>query len=216
MRDKHGLCKIVKAGDTGMIVANIMKGDSLMEFEGYVDKEATNKKIIKNVQKEGDMFFSSGDLVTIDKHFYVYFKDRIGDTYRWRGENVSTNEVESIIARYLSLTDVAVFGVEIPGEEGRIGMAAIVEQGDGSIDLVSLLEFLRKTLPGYAVPYFIRLIREIKFTGTMKISKYELRQEGYNLDKVKDPVYYLSHKTGKYKPLTRDIYEDIVNAHHRV
>lgn len=217
VRDEKGFCSDVKAGDTGMIIANIMKGDSLMEFDGYVDCEATNKKIIRNVHRIGDSFFSSGDLVTIDKYYYVYFKDRIGDTYRWRGENVSTNEVESIMARFLQLTDVAVFGVEIAGEEGRIGMAAIVEaESESNIDLVALIAFLRKSLPAYAIPHFIRIIKQIAFTGTMKISKHDLKKDAYNMDKVKDPLYYLDNQSGFYKPLTRTIYEDIMNAHYRV
>lgn len=198
-----------------MAVANIMKGDSLMEFEGYVDREATDKKMIRNVQRPGDAFFSSGDLLYVDNYYYVYFKDRIGDTFRWRGENVSTNEIEAIIARALKLTDVAVFGVEIPGEEGRIGMAAIVGQEGSSCDLVALSEFLQKNIPRYAIPHFIRLISEIKFTGTMKMAKYDLKQEGYNLDKVKDPLFYLDNSSGLYKPFTKNIYEDIINAQHK-
>ncbi|XP_074601374.1 long-chain fatty acid transport protein 4-like [Brevipalpus obovatus] len=211
-----GLCMEVKAGDTGMLAARVNQGDSLMSFEGYVDKIATSKKLIADVHTQGDLFFSTGDLVTVDKYRYVYFKDRIGDTYRWRGENVSTNEIESLIARYLNMTDVAVYGVEIPGEEGRVGMAAIVNQNDNLIDLDRLLAHLRESLPNYALPHFIRILSEMKLTGTMKISKYELRQEAFDLGKISDPIFYLDTKHRRYERLSRNVYEDIMNAHHRL
>ncbi|XP_025016716.1 long-chain fatty acid transport protein 4 isoform X2 [Tetranychus urticae] len=214
IRGSDGLCQSVGSGDVGMIIAKIKENDSLYGFDGYVDQEATRKKILPNVLTHGDYYFVSGDLVTIDKYGYIYFKDRIGDTYRWRGENVATNEIEAMIARFCDHSDAAVFGVEVPGEEGKVGMAAIVDPSI-SLDLVNLLKYLRQSLPNYALPHFIRLLKELQYTGTSKISKSDLKREGFNVNAVKDPIYYLDTKSMSYKLLDKDTYEDIVNAHFR-
>ena len=214
IRGEDELCQGVGPGDVGMIIAKIKENDSLYGFDGYVDQEATRKKILSNVLVRGDQFFVSGDLVTVDKYGYIYFKDRIGDTYRWRGENVATNEIEGMIARFCDNSDAAVFGVEIPGEEGKVGMAAIVDPS-GSLDLVQLIIFLRKSLPNYALPHFVRLIKELQYTGTSKISKSNLKREGYNINLIKDPIFYLDTKSMVYRPLDKNTYEDMINAHFR-
>ncbi|XP_053209869.1 long-chain fatty acid transport protein 4-like isoform X2 [Panonychus citri] len=214
IRGEDGLCQNVGPGDVGMIIAKIKQNDHLYGFDGYVDREATRKKILADVLTRGDQYFVSGDLVTVDKYGYIYFKDRIGDTYRWRGENVATNEIEAMIARFCDNSDAAVFGVEIPGEEGKVGMAAIVDSS-ASLDLVKLINFLRSSLPNYALPHFVRLIKELQFTGTSKISKFDLKREGYNINLIKDPIYYLDTKSMVYKPLDKNTYEDMLNAHFR-
>jgi hypothetical protein len=203
-----------EATEIGMLITRIQGSKSLLSFDGYTDKKETAKKIATDVFRKGDRYFISGDLVRIDKYGYVYFKDRIGDTFRWKGENVSTNEVEALIAKHLDHSDVAVFGVQIPNCEGRIGMAAIVQSQSKPIDLSQLLLFMKKSLPSYALPHFIRLIQEMTYTGTMKINKVELKREGYDINIIEDPIYYLNSGQSEFRKLDTKIYQDIINNHY--
>ena len=152
-------------GESGEFVGKITR-DISRQFDGYLNKDATNKKIIRNVFSQGDQAFLSGDLLTMDEHGYLYFKDRTGDTFRWKGENVSTAEVESVISNILDQRDSVVFGVEIKDCEGRAGMAAI-EGKEGSVDLDKLLERMMEVLPKYSIPVFIRLCSDFEVTGEL-------------------------------------------------
>ncbi|NXU75691.1 S27A1 protein, partial [Oreotrochilus melanogaster] len=125
VRDSSGLCVPCSPGEPGLLVGQINQQDPLRRFDGYVSESATTKKIAYNVLQKGDQAYLSGDVLVMDELGYMYFKDRSGDTFRWRGENVSTTEVEGTLSHILNQTDVAVYGVEIPGVEGKAGMAAI-------------------------------------------------------------------------------------------
>lgn len=216
IRDRNGVCIRAKPGESGELVGKIIKGDPFREFDGYVNKSATDKKIAYDVFHKGDSAFLTGDILTMNEYGYFFFKDRTGDTFRWRGENVSTFEVETVISNIIKQRDSVAYGVEIPGVEGRAGMAAIVDESR-SIDLVALRRDLHKSLPAYARPVFIRLMDEVDTTGTFKLKKTDLRKEGFNPSNCKatDHLYYMDTKTGEYQPLTKQIYMDICRGKMR-
>lgn len=205
VRDANGFCIPVENGEPGLMLGKITD-DTL--FEGYTDPEATEKKIIRDALEQGDAWFNSGDLMrVVDVGFtlgynHYQFVDRVGDTFRWRGENVSTNEVGEIINAFEQVKFCNVYGVEVPGAEGRAGMAAItLADGVSSLDLEALTKFVKHELPAYAIPVFLRIQPEIEVTGTFKMVKGDLREEAYNTDQISDPVYVLPSGTDAYQPL---------------
>lgn len=211
--EKTGLCIPCGPGEVGEFVGKINSNDPTRTFDGYVNKEASEKKIYRNVFKQGDMVFSSGDLLTIDEFGYVYFKDRTGDTFRWKGENVSTTEVETAIMNIVH-SDVVVFGVTITGCEGKAGMVAIAD-ANNALDVSNLYLQLTNSLPAYAVPMFVRIVEKLETTGTFKLPKVDLQKQGYNPNVVKDPLYYLNGKHG-YQRLDANVYEDIISGRIRL
>ncbi len=166
IRDSNGYCIACQPGEKGLAVG--LLGDKpTKEYSGYANnKQASEKKIIENVFKKGQRAFNSGDMMMSDEYGYVYFCDRLGDTYRWKGENVSTIEVENIISAKLNFTEVVVYGVEIPGQEGRAGMVSILKL---DVDLKKLYEALKNDLPNYAKPVFIRLVENVDHTGKLLV-----------------------------------------------
>uniref|UniRef100_A0A2R8MBL9 long-chain-fatty-acid--CoA ligase n=1 Tax=Callithrix jacchus TaxID=9483 RepID=A0A2R8MBL9_CALJA len=152
--------------------------------------------------------YLTGDVLVMDELGYLYFRDRTGDTFRWKGENVSTTEVEGTLSRLLDMADVAVYGVEVPGTEGRAGMAAVASP-TGNCDLERFAQVLAKELPLYARPIFLRLLPELHKTGTYKFQKTELRKEGFDPAVVKDPLFYLDARKGRYVPLDQEAYSRI-------
>lgn len=215
LRDRNGICIKAKPGEPGELVGKIVKGDALREFDGYVNRQATDKKVCPDVFKKGDLAFLTGDVLIMDTFGYFYFQDRTGDTFRWRGENVSTYEVESIISKHIQLKDSVVYGVEVKGLEGKAGMATIVDEHK-TLDLLSLTKALQKSLPPYARPVFIRLASEVDTTGTHKLKKVDLAKEGFNPNIIKDHLYYLNSKTQQYEPLTVQVYNDICSGKIRL
>ena len=164
LRDKDGYCIKCKPGEPGVLIG-IIGSSPEKAFHGYANNDdASKKKIIENVFKNGQRAFFSGDLMMTDSLGYVYFCDRLGDTYRWRGENVSTIEVENVISRNLNSREVVVYGVEVPGQEGKAGMAAINCEPN-EIDLKQLGDKLKKDLPSYARPVFLRFVKTLEHTG---------------------------------------------------
>ena len=162
---------------------------------------------IKNVR--------SGDLLYADEFGWMYFVDRMGDTFRWRGENVSTVEVESVISLVLEQVDSVVYGVDVPGVEGKAGMAAIVEDA-AKFDLDSFLSRLKAELPSYAIPLFVRLVSTIDITGTFKFRKLDLVREGYNPSLVSDPLFFYNSNMGGYMKLDTCLYNEIVSMKCRL
>lgn len=211
IRDENGICVRAKPFETGEFVGKIIDSDPTRSFDGYASKEATQKKIIYDVFSRGDRGFASGDLLTMDEFGYLYFKDRTGDTFRWKGENVSTMEIEAIISKFLHLVDCVVYGVSIPGCEGKAGMAAILDENNG-LNLNQLLQNLKKVLPTFAIPVFIRISKCIESTGTHKLSKNSLQREGYNPHIINEPVYFFDSKQDKYIRLDHKLYNDIQNS----
>ena len=200
VRGEDGFCIRTDDDEPGEVLGRV-GDDARTRFEGYNDEEATKKKLIRNVFEEGDMWFRTGDLMKKDALGYVYFVDRIGDTFRWKGENVSTNEV----AQAPGISTANVYGVEVPGTDGRAGMAAITTKGD--VDYDGLYDWLAERLPKYAIPLFIRVQKEAETTGTFKYRKVELVKEGFDPDQVGgEPIWYFDPDSKKYEPLTADAY----------
>uniref|UniRef100_A0AAQ5ZTZ8 Very long-chain fatty acid transport protein n=1 Tax=Amphiprion ocellaris TaxID=80972 RepID=A0AAQ5ZTZ8_AMPOC len=211
LRDSQGLCIPCPPGEPGMLVGRINHTDPLRRFDGYADKDSTNKKIAHNVFKMGDSAYISGDVLVMDEYGYMYFKDRSGDTFRWRGENVSTTEVEGVLSGLLGHTDVAVYGVSVPGVEGKAGMAAISPAG-GQLDLDVFLIAVQKALPSYARPIFLRLMPSVDTTGTFKIQKARLQREGYKPQETSEKIYFLNSRAGCYEAVTDELYNAIMEG----
>ncbi|XP_046415422.1 long-chain fatty acid transport protein 4-like isoform X1 [Neodiprion fabricii] len=214
LRGPDGFCIPCQPGEAGVFVGKINPKKAVNDFSGYVDKKASEKKIILDVFKKGDRVFNSGDILVMDDFGYFYFKDRTGDTFRWRGENVATSEVEAVISNVVGLRDAAVYGVEVPGTEGKAGMAAIYDP-ERSLNLNKFAEAVKHALPAYARPLFIRILTEFSITGTFKIKKRDLQLEAFDVKKINDPVYFLD-KTGFYVRLTEQLYTDIVEQRVRL
>lgn len=187
-----------------------MPGNPSRAFLGYVDKAASSKKVVHDVFKKGDSAFLSGDLLVSDEYGNLYFKDRTGDTFRWKGENVSTSEVEAQVSNVAGYRDTVVYGIEIPNTEGRAGMAAILDV-DQTIDLEELAAGLKSVLPTYARPQFVRLLSKLDMTGTFKLKKLDLQKEGFDPTKIGDSLYYMA-ANGKYSKLDAAAYEQILNG----
>ncbi|NXD71984.1 S27A1 protein, partial [Eolophus roseicapillus] len=211
IRDSQGLCIPCRPGEPGLLVGQINQQDPLRRFDGYVNQSATSKKIASNVLRKGDQAYLSGDVLVMDDLGYMYFRDRSGDTFRWRGENVSTTEVEGTLSRVLNQTDVAVYGVEVPGVEGKAGMAAIADP-KAKVSPNVLYQELQKVLPPYARPIFLRLLPQVDTTGTFKIQKTRLQMEGFDPHQTSDRLYFLDLKLGKYVPLDECLYERICSG----
>ena len=211
VRDARGHYIESAVGEPGEAVGQIRTPGS---FDGYSDPQASEKKILRNVFKRGDAYFRTGDLLRCDADGYYYFVDRIGDTFRWRGENVATSEVAEILAHYPGVRDVCVYGVEVPGAEGRAGMAAIVS--DDTVDGGALGRHVTKQLPAYARPLFVRRLPAIEMTGTFKHRKSDLVREGFDPDVVNDPLFFLDPSSHTYRPLDRAHYERIVSGQLRI
>ncbi|VDN89228.1 unnamed protein product [Brugia pahangi] len=207
IRTKDGFCVACKPGETGEMVGVIMDNEPLLSFEGYLDEKDTGKKIIRNVLRKGDAVFTSGDIIYWDNLGYLYFKDRKGDTYRWKGENVSTTEVEGILQLLKCVADVAVYGVEIPSKEGRAGMAAVVIAGDEFLKdaICKITEHLKNSLPSYAIPIFLRFCKDFERTGTYKLKKMSLRKEGYDLSRFNDDIFIWDSSIKSYKTFDKKL-----------
>lgn len=208
LRNSQGLCERCEADEPGVFVGKIVRGNPCREFLGYVDQKASSKKVVHDVFSKGDMAFISGDLLVADERGYLYFKDRTGDTFRWKGENVSTSEVEAQLSNLAGYKDVIVYGVSIPNTEGRAGMAAIYDP-TREVNVSQLGVELAKSLPNYARPQFLRFLRKIDLTGTFKLRKVELQQQGFNPEIIDDELFY-AQPDGMYAPLTPSVYERIV------
>ena len=183
-------------------------------FDGYAKKEETEKKILRDVFEKGDAWFRTGDLLKQDKLGYFYFVDRIGDTFRWKGENVATSEVAEAMSVYPGIEEANVYGVAVPGADGKAGMASIVSS-DG-IDLEKFHAHLEKQLPEYAQPLFIRLQQEMEVTGTFKHRKVDLVKDGFDPDAIGEPVYFNDPKANKFVLLDKPLYERICAGEVRV
>ncbi|XP_017838345.1 long-chain fatty acid transport protein 1 isoform X3 [Drosophila busckii] len=207
LRNERGLCELCAPHEPGVFIGKIVKGNPSREFLGYVDAKASSKKVVHDVFCKGDMAFISGDLLVADERGYLYFKDRTGDTFRWKGENVSTSEVEAQLSNLIAYKDTIVYGVCIPQTEGRAGMAAIYDP-TREVNVATLGAQLAASLPNYARPVFLRFLRRIDLTGTFKLRKVELQQQGFDPNVIEDELYYVQ-PDGSYAPLTQVIYERI-------
>ena len=215
MRGPDGFCIECEPDEPGEVIGLIpASGRTLGSFEGYTDESATAKKILHDVFSSGDTWFRTGDLMRCDEEGYFYFVDRTGDTFRWKGENVSTNEVSEVLGRQPGVREANVYGVEVPGSEGRAGMASLVVDSD--FDLRSLHATLERELASYARPLFIRLQREMQVTGTFKHRKIDLVDEGFDPKRIPDLLYFDDPEEDAFVPLDGAVYERVINGQVRI
>ena len=215
VRGPDGFCIECEPGEPGEAIGKIDMSKPTSRFEGYSNKEATEKKILRDVFEKGDMYFRTGDLLSRDEHGYFYFVDRIGDTFRWKGENVATSEVAEVLSVIDGIKEANVYGVQIPGTDGRAGMAAIVAD-ENSIDFSKLYNQLEANLPAYARPAFLRLQPEMEVTGTFKHRKVDLVKEGYNPDDIDEPIYVLHPSENAYVKLDKSLFDQINSGEIRL
>jgi fatty-acyl-CoA synthase len=216
VRGPDGFCIKAQPGEVGEAISKIVNDPKRpsQRFEGYADPGATEKKILRDVFEKGDRWFRTGDLMRKDERGYYYFVDRIGDTYRWKGENVATSQVSEAITVFPGIKEANVYGVRVPGSEGRVGMAALVVE-DG-LDLDGFSRHVTQQLPSYARPAFLRISKAIETTSTFKQRKVDLVKEGYDPAAIKDPLYVLHPERQSYVRLDASTYEDISGGRVRM
>jgi acyl-CoA synthetase (AMP-forming)/AMP-acid ligase II len=204
VRGPDGRLVRVARGEVGLLIAKVSKR---YPFDGYTDPAASEKKLLRDVFEPGDCYFNSGDLLRDQGFRHAQFVDRVGDTFRWKGENVSTNEVAEVLNAFDGIAESTVYGVKMPGTDGRCGMAALVAPTD--VDLAGLVRHLRTELPAYAVPLFLRFQPQLEVTGTFKQMKGDLRSQGFDPTVVADPLYVLLPGKTEYARLTADMFAAI-------
>ena len=213
--DGDGKVIEVEPGEAGLMLGQI---DDRYKFDGYKNADATNDKILTDLREPGDRWFNTGDLIrTIDVGFamglpHYQFVDRVGDTFRWRAENVSTNEVGEILNACDQVEISNVYGVDIPGAEGKAGMAAITLTPGQQFNAAEFTEFVDRELPAFARPVFVRIEQEQDTTGTFKLFKGKLKQQAYHLDQVDEPIYVRQPKSPQYELLDQAFYQQLING----
>jgi fatty-acyl-CoA synthase len=210
VRDSKGRVRKVRDGKPGLLLSKVT---SIQPFEGYTDDEASEKKLVRNAFRKGDVWFNTGDLMRPQGWRHAAFVDRLGDTFRWKGENVATTDVEAAVLADPNIEAATVFGVEVPGTDGRAGMAAVVLHEGKQFDGVLLANTVSERLPGYARPLFVRVADSLEHTSTFKSKKGDLREQGYGSD-ITDPLYVLESRNEGYVPYY-DEYADLVAAGSR-
>ncbi|GED98308.1 long-chain-acyl-CoA synthetase [Gordonia crocea] len=207
-RDAAGRLRAVRKGEPGLLISEI---SDRVPLDGYTDPSATEKKIIRDGFKPGDSWFNSGDLVREVGWGHIAFVDRLGDTFRWKGENVATTEVEGAFDGLDGVDQAVVYGVEVPGCDGRAGMAAVTLAEGAEFDGKAVAEHLYRVLPAYAIPLFVRIIGEVEATSTFKTRKVDLRDEGFG-DVGGDPLYALRGRSDGYVEAYADYAADVAAA----
>jgi fatty-acyl-CoA synthase len=200
-RNADGLCEPCATDEVGEAVGLMPDGNAQRggRFEGYADPAATQRKILRNVFKPEDAWYRTGDLMRRDSRGFYYFVDRVGDTYRWKGENVSTAEVLSALAASRGVLDGVVYGVQVPGADGRAGTAALLVSDE--FDLAQFRADVAERLPSYARPVFLRIVTSMDSTATFKPRKQELQADGFDPGRIKDPLYFDDGRAQRYVPL---------------
>jgi len=216
MRGPDGFCMVCAPDEVGEAIGKIVNDPERPggRFEGYAHRSESEKKVLRDAFEKGDAWFRTGDLMRKDKNGYFYFVDRIGDTFRWKGENVSTTEVAEAINKFSGVTDTNVYGVHVPGHEGRAGMAAIVCESE--CDLDRLHRHLRTMLPDYARPLFLRIRKNIDMTATFKQKKVDMVKQGFDPSQIADPLYFNDTRADRFVPLDAALYERIQSGQVRV
>lgn len=202
IRDENGFCVLCQPGEVGEGLGFIVDHPEIGagRFEGYTDPQATQSKIVRNVFQKGDAYWRSGDLLRYDEEGYFYFVDRVGDTFRWKSENVSTQEVSTALAQYNDAEFINVYGVLVPEHEGRAGMASIVMQPGKAFDSRLFYATCQANLPHYAIPLFVRVSEQADMTSTFKLRKVDLQRQGYAPALCKEPLFVKSDSEQDYVP----------------
>jgi fatty-acyl-CoA synthase len=216
LRDAQGLCMRCAAHEVGEAIGRISDDPAHLgsRFEGYLDAAASHRKLLLNVFAPGDAWVRTGDLMRRDEQGFFSFVDRVGDTFRWKGENVATCEVADAICQFPHITHAAVYGVAVPGTDGRVGMAAI--STDDPFELQAFRRYLATRLPGYARPAFLRIQQAVDVTGTFKYIKRDLVRQGYDPDASSDAIYCNSNEVDAFIPLDKELYARIQSGRVRL
>ncbi|WFC62186.1 long-chain-acyl-CoA synthetase [Pseudomonas sp. REST10] len=212
LRDAKGFLHKADKGEAGLLISEI---SAKWPFDGYTDPAKSESVILRNVFKKGDAWFNTGDLMRDIGCKHAQFVDRLGDTFRWKGENVSTTEVENVLGAFPGVEDAVVYGVEIPATNGRCGMAALRLTPGSDIDGAALATYLDAELPAYAAPLFIRLLGEVETTGTFKYKKTDLKQAAYDPARSDDPLYVRLPDTAYFQRLDSTLHAAIVRQDYR-
>ncbi|KAK3620251.1 hypothetical protein LTR56_023524 [Elasticomyces elasticus] len=216
VRDRNGFVIRAAVGEPGEVLHRIDPAMAESAFKGYYKNDtATGKRWLRGVFEPNDLFFRSGDVMRVDVDGRTYFVDRLGDTFRWKSENVSTNEVADVLGQFEQIAECNVYGVSVPNADGRCGCATIVPGSSTSIDtfdFARLAQHVLGKLPRYSVPLFLRMAPELSYTGTFKIQKGQAKREGIDLDLIeqagsKDRLYWLPPGSTIYVPYRREDWE---------
>lgn len=210
VRNADGFCVPAAPGEPGLLIGKITVKSPFVGYAG--NKQQTEKKRLRDVFVKGDLYFNSGDLLKIDHEKFVYFQDRVGDTFRWKGENVATTEVSDILIMVDCIEEANIYGVTVQGHEGRIGMAAVVLKEGKEFDGADTCRVVANYLPVYARPRFIRIQSSLELTGTFKMKKVKLVEEGFDPALIRDPLYFLDLVEKKYIALTQEIYNSVISG----
>lgn len=216
VRDEQGFCMRCASNQTGEALGKVVEDPTNVgrRFDGYQSKGDSEKKVLRDVFEHGDAWIRSGDLMRKDEQGFFYFIDRVGDTFRRKGENVATSEVSAAICEFPGIRHANVYGVPVLGTEGRVGMAALV--ADATVDLVGLHRHLARRLPSYARPLFLRLRTSADVTGTFKYSTTDLVRQGYDPAAIADPLYFDLVESNQFVPLDESLYHRIQNGEIRL
>ena len=212
VRDAKGFMEKVGKGEVGLLISEI---SAKWPFDGYTDPAKSEAVILRDVFKKGDAWFNTGDLMRDIGFKHTQFVDRLGDTFRWKGENVSTTEVENALGAFDGVEDAVVYGVEIPGTNGRCGMAALRLADGVELDRDALAAHLDRELPAYATPVFLRLLREVETTGTFKYKKTDLKRDAYDPARVSDKLFVRLPGSAGYQPLDAELYQALQEQRYR-
>ncbi|KAL2762649.1 bile acyl-CoA synthetase isoform 1 precursor, partial [Daubentonia madagascariensis] len=214
VRDNQGFCIPVGPGEAGLLLTQVLGRHPFLGYRG--PRELSERKLVRDVRRTGDVYYNSGDVLAMDREGFLYFGDRLGDTFRWKGENVSTREVEGVLSQVDFLQEVNVYGVSVPGCEGKVGMAAVQLAPGQTFDGQKLFRHVRAWLPAYAAPHFIRIQDALEITSTFKLVKTRLVREGFNVGVIVDPLFVLDSRAQTFLPLTADIYQAVCEGTWRL
>jgi fatty-acyl-CoA synthase len=215
LRDAEGRCERCATNEVGEAVGLIPEGGERGgRFEGYADPQASERKVLRNVFTQGDAWYRTGDLMRRDERGFFYFVDRVGETYRWKGENVSTAEVLTALTAVRGVLEGVVYGVQVPGADGRAGMAALVVSAE--FDLAEFRQAVAQRLTHFARPIFLRLTGSLQATGTFKPRKQDLVAAGFDPSRISDPLFFDDVRRQAYVPLDAALFADIAAGAIRI
>ncbi|MFZ1295168.1 MAG: long-chain-acyl-CoA synthetase, partial [Pseudomonadales bacterium] len=213
LRNARGFMRRVAPGEAGLLLKKVSE---LTPVDGYTDSVASEARLLHDVFRSGDTWFDSGDLVRELGFRHIAFVDRVGDTFRWKAENVASTEVERVLGQRPGVVQACVYGVQVPHADGRAGMAALVLDRPDAFAPGPCARALQKQLPPYAVPRFLRIVPEHETTATFKIRKVDLKRQGFDPRAIDDPLWVLLDRNRGYQPLTADIFTRISSGRLRL
>lgn len=213
VRDENGFLIRVKKGEPGILLGEARKSVNIL---GYTDKKETEKKMIYDAFQKGDRWFNTGDMIRNMGFGHYEFVDRTGDTFRWKGEIVSTTEAEKVVNSFKQVTQSSAYGTKFGDGDGRLGMLALLPQGNpDEFNLSAFGKLLLNSLPAYAIPRFLRFTSKFDSTPTFKIKKNTLKEEGFDLNQIKDPLFVILPGEERYQSLTEKLFVEINEGKYR-